>query len=92
MIIQLHYFLDFGDSSLEDQMSSYLVNEIGGRKGWQCVECGVRGLKGDVKRHVEAKHLVNTQVACNICGKVYKNSHSLGSHMYLVHKENYNNY
>ena len=62
------------------------MNDGGGYKGWQCVECGAKGIKGDMKRHVEAKHLKNTQVACNVCGKVYKNRHCLQIHVSTSHK------
>ena len=82
------FFLDIGKTSLEDQVCSFLVNVGGGYRGWQCVECDVRGTKGDMKKHVESNHITNTQVVCNLCGKVYKNRNSLGNHISLSHKEN----
>jgi len=72
---------DHSVGSLEATVCSYLVNQGTGGAGWQCIECGRTGKKGDMKRHVEARHLLNTQVACKYCGKLCKTTNSLQHHI-----------
>ena len=64
-------------------MNSYLVY---GEAGWQCGACGFTGNKSNIKQHIEARHMDNTNVTCELCGRVYKTKNSLQNHMTLKHK------
>jgi uncharacterized Zn-finger protein len=49
---------------------------------WQCVQCGKTSkFSTNIKDHVEAHHLENLQIGCDICGKVFKSRGSLRFHM-----------
>lgn len=53
---------------------------------WLCNLCGASFVnKLDVKRHIEAKHVVLPPQFCSICFKAIKTSHSLRMHMKNVH-------
>ena len=70
---------------MTDDVNSYLVY---GEKGWQCAVCGFTGMKGNIKQHIEARHMENTNVSCEICGRAYKTKNSLQNHMALKHRPN----
>ena len=56
---------------------------------WLCGLCGVSfGVKRDLKRHIEAKHVVLPPQYCNLCNKASKTSHSMMMHMKRVHNIN----
>ena len=46
---------------------------------WGCL-----GITGDMRRHVEAKHIL-TQIQCSYCGKPVKTRDSLRKHMKADH-------
>jgi len=48
---------------------------------WRCVFCGVMKRKADIRRHIEAKHMDNAGVACENCGKNFKNRDSMRKHV-----------
>ena len=53
---------------------------------WLCSICGATFVnKLDVKRHIEAKHVVLPPLYCNMCNKAVKTSHSMRMHMKSVH-------
>ena len=52
----------------------------------QCSECGMVGKKRDVRRHIEAKHFLNTEQICKLCSKVVKTRDSLRKHMEKEHR------
>ena len=56
-----------------------------GCRVWQCSECGKLGKKGDLKKHIEAKHMTNTKIDCPICRKSAKTRDSLRKHMKTNH-------
>ena len=47
---------------------------------WRCLSCHVTKRKQDLKRHIEARHLQGTGVACPACQRSFKNSDSLRHH------------
>ena len=73
-------------SSLEelDRQISTLMRKCQNEEGysvWQCDVCGQRiQRKNDIKRHIEAKHLIFPGVTCNLCERVYKTRNSLRKH------------
>ena len=53
-----------------------------GESGWECVVCGQRSvIRNDIKRHVEAKHLIFPGFSCSLCQRVYKTRNSLRMHV-----------
>jgi len=76
-------FLSTLNAGLDAEIASMLVSNGGGV--WQCGECGKQGNKGDVKRHIEAKHMLNTKITCPLCGKSTKTRDSLRKHMKSDH-------
>ncbi len=53
---------------------------------WSCGICGASFVnKLDVKRHIEAKHVVLPPQYCNLCNKAAKTSHSMRMHMKNAH-------
>ena len=57
-----------------------MVSEGGGF--WRCLSCAdtVRR-KLDMRRHIEARHLEGTSVACTNCGRTFKTSDSFRKHV-----------
>ena len=52
---------------------------------WRCNECDYKSsVRGDMKNHIEAKHVENSSVSCNICGFVTKTRKALKMHKYRV--------
>ena len=55
---------------------------------WACCECDYKSsVRGDMKNHIEAKHIVNACVSCDICGHLTKTRKALKMHKYRQHKE-----
>ena len=76
-------FLATLNAGLDAEIESFLVSSGGGL--WQCGECGKQGSKADVKRHIEAKHMLNTKINCPFCGKSSKTRDSLRKHLKKDH-------
>ena len=72
-------FMSSKITSPDDEITSLLLPNGGGV--WQCAACSKQGNKGDIKRHIEAKHMLNTEINCQICGKSTKTRDSLRKHM-----------
>lgn len=54
---------------------------------WACTQCGYKSGATKVRNHVEAKHLVVTDVyTCTICHVELKNRIAFNNHMYRNHK------
>ena len=70
-------------STLDAEIISLLVST--GCGVWQCSECGKVGKKGDLKKHIEAKHITNIKIDCPICKKRAKTRDSLRKHMKAKH-------
>ena len=57
-------------------------------EGWVCKRCGkLSKFKGDIKNHIEGKHIEGMEHPCNTCGKVYRSRNSLRNHKSVSHKE-----
>ena len=51
-----------------------------------CKICGKEGAWGDVRKHIEARHITGVTHTCNFCWKNYKSFSSLASHKSQTHK------
>jgi len=51
-----------------------------GKGLWCCLSCGLVRPKKDLRRHIEAKHLENTEVGCDLCMKKFKTRDVLRKH------------
>lgn len=76
--------LGIASSELDRAIDQFVVANEGG--GVSCLDCGLTGKRRDVRRHVEAKHMINTHTSCNICGKVVKTRDSLRKHVEKDHR------
>ena len=76
---------DYLPKNLKEEINNYLVY---GENGWQCAACGFLGRKDNIRQHIEARHMENTNVSCEVCGKVYKTKHSLHNHVASKHYQN----
>ena len=70
-------------TELDTAIDQYVVVGEGGTV--KCAECGHKGKKQDVRRHIEAKHVTNTNVFCQLCGKVSATRNGLKRHMKKEH-------
>ena len=50
-----------------------------------CKVCGKQEKKSNIKSHIEAKHLEDISIPCNVCEKTFKNRDSLKNHNYRSH-------
>ena len=54
--------------------------------GWQCLMCEHSSQeKNNVKRHIEAKHVILPPLLCSVCNRKAKTSHAMRMHMKSVH-------
>ena len=53
-----------------------------------CKVCGKEGQATDLKRHIEASHLEEVSVPCNLCDKIFKSRLTLSQHVSKYHKQN----
>ena len=58
----------------------------GGRPMWICTLCGKEGQHTQVRNHIEANHIENSELPCNLCGKIFRSRHTLALHKYKHHK------
>ncbi|XP_023709919.1 broad-complex core protein isoform X10 [Cryptotermes secundus] len=52
-----------------------------------CRYCGKMMRRASLKRHVMDQHFPTQRTPCHLCGKVFKNSTSLNSHMNFIHRQ-----
>ena len=52
-----------------------------------CNICGKEDNYTTIMRHIEANHLNNLKIPCQLCGKVLKNRNSLATHCAQSHKQ-----
>ena len=53
---------------------------------WNCGVCGrTARRKIDIARHVEARHVPNLQVTCQMCDRVFKTRDSMRKHHVANH-------
>ena len=63
------------------QIETMLTN-LGGGAGYQCLECGYQSkVSNNVKRHIDAKHIVSTGYSCPQCPEVLRNKVALNNHL-----------
>ena len=49
-------------------------------KSYICHVCQKEGLVGDIKRHIEAKHIEGIYIPCTFCEKTFRSSNALRLH------------
>ena len=85
-------FLGFANDDflreLDKEIKQYMVplENVSGRRTWQCIECDKVGTKTDTVRHIEANHIHHAGFICPMCGMVSKNRNSLRKHISVTHK------
>ena len=59
-----------------------------GRKEYQCITCGKNlGVQiTNARNHVEANHIDSGGHSCDFCGKIYKTTNTLKSHISIKHR------
>ena len=77
-----------------DELDNYLdINCIKspfdhGGSNWICNICKKTShLKGDIKRHIEAKHVILPVYTCDVCKTTSKTRHALRLHMKKFHDQ-----
>jgi len=71
-----------GDTAIE----SLLIHQ--GAGSYACASCGkTSAQRTDLMKHIISKHVVSQAVACQFCGKKYKNQNSLQVHISQNHRE-----
>ena len=84
---------------LDQELKSMMIfseNVVPGKKQGRariCRVCGKEGPMNLIVAHIEAKHMTELSIPCNICGKNFKNRSSLTVHRSREHKKklNYDN-
>jgi len=82
-----------GNEEMEALVQSYLersVDELTGRLHWLCRQCGKSHQNyGNLRDHIEAKHIEGPRLVCQLCLKSFKSSASLRMHKRRFHKGDY---
>jgi len=74
-----------GDEVIDSMMQK--CRSENGLSVWTCTVCSKETTrKHDLKRHVEATHVMHPGVACEVCGHMCKTRDSLRHHFSAVHK------
>ena len=56
-----------------------------GKTIYNCNVCGKEAENGDMKKHIEAKHLEGVTIPCNLCEKTFRSRNSLTTHNNCYH-------
>ena len=56
-----------------------------GKTIYNCNVCGKEAENGDMKKHIEAKHLEGVAIPCNLCEKTFRSRNSLTTHNNRYH-------
>ena len=84
IVLFMNTFLEF--YGLEQDILSKIRDDASSI--WQCIICSYSSrYKGDVKKHVEAKHIQSGGYNCEICGKYCPSINALKSHNARNHRE-----
>ena len=68
-----------------DETINSMMQSIGGM--WSCIKCGKSDKKkGDMRKHIEGKHIEGVSHPCNQCGKQFRSRNSLKNHISVNHK------
>ena len=71
-------------------VAAYIESMISRLEGglYQCSECGYQSRHShDVRRHIEAKHIMSTGYYCPKCPEILKNKIALKNHLARAHKK-----
>ena len=58
---------------------------VKGKPVYNCNVCGKEAESGDLKKHIEAKHLEGVSIPCNFCEKTFRSRNSLTTHNNRYH-------
>ena len=78
--------------SLDQQVKSMMIfsdNSAPGNATGRariCKVCGKEGTWGQIRDHIEAKHITGISTPCDLCGKSFKSRNSLANHKYTYHR------
>ena len=79
----------FSNENLRKMISSMMekTSTASGKLLFSCKACGRETNRNtDIRKHIEAKHLVGVSFPCKICGKVLKTRNLVAVHMNRDHK------
>ena len=62
-----------------------------GQPLYRCESCGKEAIIGNLKNHIEAKHLEGVSITCNFCEKTFRARNTLKKHMAKDHQESHPN-
>ena len=62
-----------------------------GQRLYRCEGCGKEAIIGNLKNHIEAKHLEGVSITCNFCEKTFRARNTLKKHMAKDHQESHPN-
>ena len=57
-----------------------------GKPMYICKLCGKESEKGNVRKHIESKHMQDINIPCKFCEKTFKSRASLFEHKYRYHR------
>ena len=81
---RLNLFIAF---AVLDNLISSKMGRDPATGSWYCVDCHYESAnKGDVRNHIEAKHIDTVGTACDICGIVTKTRKAMKMHKMRQHK------
>ena len=74
-----------------EQLDDFLFENSGRVDGgeWRCGICGQSGLKTDIFRHIEARHVTLPYLYCDVCQVASKTRDSLKRHKQKYHRDNF---
>ena len=68
-----------------DETVKSMLGKVGDT--WNCSICGQKsGFKVAIKRHIESKHTTGGSHPCKVCGKIFRSSNSINTHMSKYHQ------
>ena len=81
----LDYTVAADMQDLEEQIKSMMevsehMDQYTNGREWMCKVCGKKGMLGNIKSHIESKHITGVSHNCSICGKASKSRKALGIH------------
>lgn len=84
LLIISHDYDMLSFSELNEVITSYVVRD--GKGAYTCSVCGHQNDHlGNIKRHIEARHVVTKGFECPMCNKFFKTRHSLSRHKKVFH-------
>ena len=77
---------------LEEQIKSMMevsehMDKYNNARACICKVCGMEGMLGNIKSHIESNHITGVSHTCNICGKTSRSRDALGKHKSTYHKK-----